>query len=587
MPQKEGKPYGGIVDKYPGDGGSVEMQFMTDGKLSRKIRSVVPLLRNLVSIELASSVQNPGFKVHIDFDDGTHRVDHLSEELVSTGSVNDGGAGKGKLRFRVQQKAVSGALPFSQFQKLDVWPKTGRLNSHGIREPVPDKSEAEGAVMVSSAAADGDEAKLVIDWAVFLPMEDGLSYEFRLEKSLKQFRIVLHGQFFVDAGRRGIAGFGHLADPALMPSPDLDDADLHIGWNQAVAQRVILPQLLPTVAEFAKGLDESEKEELTRAIRLARSKSSTKVFWESFKDFVCNEQAWVRLIKPDGLKWSLVKIANDTRLLKLPRPPKHDLERTWKVLPRLKKLAEEGCLLIDEEAPSLMRTHSDWDVATLLDVLDCVDFEEACSETGMSYLIRFLSLEQRRYVNAGDVQRKLTALLRSLLQRESIQTFRSIRSTFQDLVSLVKPEYRFAIGTKRADAVTGLGDITLKLLISTEVAKVILPMDLDPEKDNASKGLPDENEVRSLLKTIDQEISRRKTLDGEASSEQIENLLRAAQLVLELLSDKKDERGIAIKVNRSLRVLTATCARSGRSHASKTPRRTSRRSRRRLRQTGR
>ena len=105
VPQKEGKPYGGIVDKYPGDGGSVEMRFLTDGKLSRKIRSVVPLLRNLVSIELASSVQNPGFKVHIDFDDGTRRVDHISAELVSTGSVNDAGLEKGKLRFRVQQKA--------------------------------------------------------------------------------------------------------------------------------------------------------------------------------------------------------------------------------------------------------------------------------------------------------------------------------------------------------------------------------------------------------------------------------------------------------------------------------------------------
>ena len=296
------------------------------------------------------------------------------------------------------------------------------------------------------------------------------------------------------------------------------------------------PEKLPTDCA-----DEPEKEELARAILSARSKGSAtgvgKGFWENFRDFVCHEQAWVRLITPDGLRWSHEKITNGSRLLKLPRPPKHDLERTWKVLPRLKKLVEEGCLLIDEEAPSLMRTHSDWDVDTLLDVLDGVDFEEACSETGMSYLISFLSLEQRRYVNGGAVQRKLTALLRSMLQRESIQTFRRFRSTFQELVSLVKADYRFAVGTKKADAVTGLDDITLKLLISAEVDKVLLPMDLDPEKDNASRGLPDEDEVRSLLKTIDREISRHTNPDGKDASKQIENLLRAAQSVLDLLRE--------------------------------------------------
>lgn len=94
VPQKDGKPYGGIVDKYPGDGGSNEMQFLTDGTLSRKIRSVVPLLRNLVSIELASSAPNLGFKVQISLDDGAHRVDHISAELVSTGGVSDGSTGK-------------------------------------------------------------------------------------------------------------------------------------------------------------------------------------------------------------------------------------------------------------------------------------------------------------------------------------------------------------------------------------------------------------------------------------------------------------------------------------------------------------
>ena len=114
--QQDGKPYGGIVDRYPGEGGSNEMQFLSDGRLSRKIRSVVPLLRSLESIELASSGPISEFKVQISFDDEMQRVDHSSTELVSTGSVSDGGASKGKLRFRVQQKVMAEKLPFSQFK---------------------------------------------------------------------------------------------------------------------------------------------------------------------------------------------------------------------------------------------------------------------------------------------------------------------------------------------------------------------------------------------------------------------------------------------------------------------------------------
>jgi hypothetical protein len=571
VPQKDGKPYGGIIDKYPGEAGSNEMQDLFDGKLSSKIRSVVPLLRNLESIEFASAIQTQGFKVQILFDDATQRVDHSSAELVSTGSVSDGGASKGKLRFRVQQKALAGRLPFSQFQKLDVWPKTGRLNSDGIREPVPDKSEAEGAVLVSGAPADGDQAKLVIDWAVFLPMEEGLSYECLLDKSLQQYRIVLHGQFFVDAGRRGIAGFGHLAIKSLEPTPNLDDADLHTGWNQSVAQLVVLPQFLPTLAQFSNDLNDYEKEELARAVLNARTKSNAvsigKGFWENFREFICHEQAWVRLITPKGLKWSHVKISQDSRLLLLPPPPRSDLEQPWKVLPKLKKLVDDGCLLIDEGAPSLMRTHSNWDAKTLLEVLSDIDLDEACSKAGMLYLTSFLSLEERRYVNESAVQRKLTALLRTMLRHKPIQVFRSHRSTFQELVSLVNLDYRFAVGTKKTDTVTGLDDNTLALLMSADVDKVLLPMDLDPEKNDASRGIPDEKEIRSLLKTIDREMSRLTNLNGGALPQQAENLLRAAQSVLALLSDKKDERGQAVRVNRSLRILTATSARTHQSMA--------------------
>ena len=139
-------------------------------------------------------------------------------------------------------------------------------------------------------------------------------------------------------------------------------------------------------------------------------------------------------------------------------------------------------------------------------------------------------------------------MLRYVLRKESLQTFRSLRSIFQELVSLVKPEYRFAVGTRKPDAPTGLDDVTLKILMGSETDKLLVPMDLDPEDKDASKGEPTEAEIRNLLKSIDLEISSSLALHDQQSAKSVENLLRAAQSVLALLSDKKDERGQTIRV---------------------------------------
>lgn len=321
-----------------------------------------------------------------------------------------------------------------------------------------------------------------------------------------------------------------------------------------------------TLAQFADGLKDPEKEDLARAILNAKTKPNatgfSKGFWDSFRDFVCTDQAWLRLITPDGLKWSHVRITKDSRLLFLPRPPNQYVELPWKVLPGLQNLISEGCFLVDEAAPSLMRTHNNWDPQTLIDVLVSVDLSEACSDAGMEYLTSFLSLENKRYVRGSDVQRKLVSLLRTMLRQESLQTFRNIRTIFQALVSLVERDYRIAIGTKDASAQTGLDEGTLKLLIGAETEKLVLPRDLDSTGEHFSKGVPDDKEIRSLLKVIDHEVSKLIGSDNENSLKRIDSLLRAAESVLGLLDDKEDERGKAVRVNRPLRVLTATCARN-------------------------
>lgn len=575
---QEGSEYSvAIIDKYPGDVEATDLKFLSDTGLGKKIRLILPILKNLETIELLDSQQEEakfdGFKVKIAIDNASRRVDHISANLLSIGTVSGGTSSKEKLHFRIQQKTLVEAEPFSKFKQLNAWPKMGSLNKLGKRESVVDKSDAEGVVMISSAASDGERAALDIHWAVFLPTEEGISYKFLIDGSKKSYRIVLHGQFFVDAGRRGIAGARHLADKLVMPAEDLDDTDLHTGWNQAIAQQVVLPMLLPTLAKYAQdNLSASETEELARSILFASTASNFatgmgKKFWDTFKNFICDGQAWVRIITPEGLKWSYEKIEPNTRLLKLPPPPKHDPMRAWKVLPHLKKLSADGYVLLDEDAPSLFLNPSNWDEKIMLNMLQSINYDEVCSETGMAYLEKFLSMEQCRYINSSEVQRALIALLKKMLRNEPLKTFRNARSTFHGLVSLINSEYRFSIGTKKLSATTSLDDDTFKLLINADINKLFLPMDLDSELNSASKGKPDQDEIRILFKLIDKEILGNINSSAIGSTDQVEVFLRAAQMILNLLPEKSDERGQAVRVNRTLKILSATCARTHKKQA--------------------
>jgi hypothetical protein len=51
--------------------------------------------------------------------------------------------------------------------------------------------------------------------------------------------------------------------------PTLDDAELHVAWNQAIAQLVVLPGVLPALSEYVNknGLSDAEIEENHRLDR--------------------------------------------------------------------------------------------------------------------------------------------------------------------------------------------------------------------------------------------------------------------------------------------------------------------------------
>jgi hypothetical protein len=70
VPQLHGKPYGAIIDKFPGDDPSQELAFLHESTLPSRVSSILPLLTKLEAVEFAGNETGPGFALHLELDSG-------------------------------------------------------------------------------------------------------------------------------------------------------------------------------------------------------------------------------------------------------------------------------------------------------------------------------------------------------------------------------------------------------------------------------------------------------------------------------------------------------------------------------------
>lgn len=511
VPLDCGTPVGAIVDRYPGDDAGQDLAFLSEPKLSRQIAATLPLLKHLQQVELYGRRNEKIFSVALRMDEGSQRIDHKTSKMTAIGVVDNGGHKKQQLKFLVSQKADTQNKLFYQLRNLDVWPKTMRQNGQGKREQVLDKSEAEGAIMFAHHPS--DEGYLQILWAVFLPTEEGgHSYEFKIPFLRINFRIVLHGQFFVDAGRRGIAGYKHLSGENIEPKTDLDDAGLHTAWNQAIAQKVVLEGFLPALADYAdKYLSEDEIDELILAITCAHGSSESGGvggrFLSVFGQYIHAKNAYIRQLTVTGKKWSLIELQQSPRLLQLPAPPKSAPARPWQIFPMLDAIP--NAIFCEFQAPAIASAFSNWDEETLLSLFDVNILAGLNGEPEFKYLISFLEMEKSRFVGTEFFQHRLIKLIQAIFQQQGLDTLRGFKSTVQKLIEHVDIARRVAIGTIKSTALSAINDELIKLLSGCETNLLLIPQEFDPEQQK-SDGQPDPVDIGIWIKVLGEQIARYK-----------------------------------------------------------------------------
>lgn len=537
---------GPIIPGCPGDPESHELDFLQESDLAARLAAVLAMLPHLQKITYHRA--NGGFKLVAVTEPAQSRLALASDVVASTAPVYViEGPGRPLHVAAKHFPATDNDVFFADLKASNAWPKSFFRNAEGNEELANDKSRQEGAVVISDM--DGVAGKLDVEWAVFLPLESH-AITVRIPNSSRHYRITLHGQFFVDAGRKGVFGFEDWFEHNAMSPNGFDESSLRRAWNKALVERVILPMLLPALEHYCQAwvLPDDDIGSLTKAIgewlaRMAQDKGTA----GDLRKLVCEPGAWARQLTRKDALWTLK--TGTARLLPIPCPPKSDKARPWQIFPVLDKLG----VAIDLDAPVIAQALTpQWSEAETLACLQSMDVTASFTQTGLDYLANWLEMYAKGklpYLKTPDVQSALVQKIRTGLRHHGLAETRSFAKPFSRVLASCQSENCIGLGPSDKAANSAINEPVFQALWAVECDQLLVPNDLLDQKTN---GKPSPACLADWLKALQPLV---------AQATHANSAMNAAQTLLEPLGI--DERKEFLSTYKDLRVIRSRNVRTG------------------------
>ena len=326
------------------------------------------------------------------------------------GQIAETGARSSKY---VGREAYGANLRLDALRASETWPQVPVFTEQG-EDIRPEKAAVHVAVILTDRIDENSPATQV-DWAVFLPV----ALAARLSTDRAVIRLMLHGYFFVDSGRRYIEGFEDGAGP---------NASVLREWNAVLRDEVLLPLVPATLFDGFRAQMFTADDLATLLLALKAS-----VFGLNNREALASRQSLVRAIEPTGkgasARWRLVPASADLR--PFPTPDARGSIASFDLFPSLLTWAERAKLtLIAGPDAALVSTEPKWqskEISDLLSTLSPSAFQQG-GRTGAVADFLQVAVGKDEQLRQAAAEQLISTLRETLGRKESLANEDQIRA---------------------------------------------------------------------------------------------------------------------------------------------------------------
>lgn len=433
--------------RFYGDEGApgrpVPPAFLRAPTLARQLAETLPLLTSLEQVQIRQpSGQSWEIReIVCQIDNGVRRryVRGKSTETFWLARI----AGElqtpdGQLIVRGRETLRLGEAAVARYRTNKWWPK-GIRRERDTHLPVTeeDKAGPHGAA-VFIGPQDVPPQHLRVSWATFLPLSDTLAQgAMVVDDAHHSIRLLLHGDFFVDAGRRG----PDLPAPGrTLPEAPSTEEELSMTWNQMLVEGAVMPNVLPALDDFCAGYGEGEARALTQQL-LDTFAHADLAPW---RPWLWQTEQWVFVLGPKdrpGIRRAWMLRPADLPLLNLPAPPEQHPELPWQLFKAFDAVSQQLTVTY-AEWPRIGPTPDEpvmWPAEQLVQLVASVAPEAFADPVHLAYLARVLAMcpVASDDPQAGDLGDAVVALLRRAVQTVPLRTLRDHRDSLSEILGVL------------------------------------------------------------------------------------------------------------------------------------------------------
>ncbi|MFA0493005.1 sacsin N-terminal ATP-binding-like domain-containing protein [Vibrio sp. 10N.222.54.B11] len=462
--------------------------FLTDSNLASQLGQLFPMLKHLRTIQGCSFAANESDPRELFSTEIEQPIDRIhfptingEEEWSGSIRVNSYSAEQAKSINYVGNESILVSEQLNQLKENKFWPISYARDALGKEQKVQDKAQPHSATILL-ATPSAAQAKLTVRWAVFLPLgeqdtsEEKQVFEVAIAGNTS-FDILLHGYFFIDAGRVGIHGRKSIGYREAL---DIDSEDTATQeWNRLLANEGTLPSLLVSVALAASKwrLNTQQVDSLAWGIQQFLKHRMGSPCHEP----ITSKNQWVYRLQSSSKSWDLVDISRPVRIL--PKPNSDEYERIWQTLPALMESADEFVYIENEKPNIISSNNACWQQHELVRLFESVKSEIFESQKLLGYLADFLHSLNHESIYSDRCQSVLIQLAQSAFKSIPLTKLSLNGAAIRRFVGYIRSSSRWAVKLDKEE------QPLWNVFASVKSSKLFVPAFLDGEIRRSSGAL--------------------------------------------------------------------------------------------------